>query len=129
MNPDYHLPAQKFQFKTKPQTNQKWERKERDPQFMKPVESGKINVKCVNSIFVNFTSHDIWLTPMKVLWKIKPPDFTHTHTHTHTHTPTGICKMFTYIFNINTCKMYTYICLCIHELPKESNKHAYKPVT
>ena len=75
MNPDYQLPAQKFQFKTKPQTNQKWERKERDPQFMKPVESGKINVKCVNSIFVNFTSHDIWLTPMKVLWKIKPPDF------------------------------------------------------
>ena len=53
---------------------------------MKLVESGKINMKCATSISVNITSHDIWLTPMKVLWKIKPPDFIHTHTHTHTHT-------------------------------------------
>ena len=52
---------------------------------MKLVESGKINMKCATSVFVNITSHDIWLTPMKVLWKIKPPDFIHTHTHTHTY--------------------------------------------
>lgn len=68
---------------------------------MKPVESGKINMKCVTSISVNFTSHDIWLTPMKVLQKIKPqtPDFTQMY----------VCICIIYAKCIHICVTFIYI--------------------
>ena len=68
---------------------------------MKPVESGKINMKCVTSILVNFTSHDIWLTPMKVLQKIKPqtPDFTQMY----------VCICIIYAKCIHICVTFIYI--------------------